>query len=144
MTLRTAQLLRAATFVAAGLLVVLVAFKLFAGPEGDEHIDPEELDGGTLTVNTAIQKISREPVPVRGFVFEGPGGLGLRLCDGRRPGSPPSCIGPFLDLYGPGVDALDLRTGKDDKGRRVRWSPDPVTLLGPVSGARLDVQQVLR
>ena len=141
MRLRTAQLLRAATFVAAGLLVVAVVVKLFASPAEDEHITA---GGGTLTVTEAIQKISREPVPVRGFVFEGPGGLGLRLCDGRRPGSPPSCIGPFLDLYGPAVNALDLRTGEDGKGRRIRWSPDPVTLLGPVTGARLDVQQVLR
>ena len=141
MTLRTAQLLRAATFVAAGLLVLAVIVKVFAGPAEDEHI---ESGGGTLTVTEAIQKFSREPLAVRGFVFEGPGGLGLRVCDGRRPGSPPSCIGPFLDLYGPGVDALDLRTGKDGEGRRIRWSPDPVTLLGPVSGARLDVQQVLR
>ena len=141
MTLRTAQLLRAGTFVLAGLLVLGVVLKLFASPPEDEHVESGR-DG--LRVNDAIQKISPQPVAVRGFVFEGPGGLGLRLCDGRRPGSPPSCIGPFLDLYGPGVDALELRTGKDGDGRRVRWSPDPVTLFGPVSGARLDVQQVLR
>lgn len=141
MTLRSAHLLRAATFVAAGLFVIAVAFQVFSSPPEDEHIESGR-DG--LRVNDAIQKISPTPVAVRGFVFEGPGGLGLRLCDGRRPGSPPSCIGPFLDLYGPGVDALDLRAGEDDKGRPVRWSPEPVTLLGPVSGARLDVQQVLR
>ena len=141
MTLRTARLLRAATFVMAGVLVAVALTKLFAAPPKDEHIEPTT---GTLTVNDAIQKISATPLAVRGFVFEGPGGLRLRLCDSRKPGSPPSCIGPFLDLYGPGIDALDLRTGRDDEGRRVRWSPDPVTLLGPVGGARLDVQQVLR
>jgi hypothetical protein len=140
-TLRTARLVRAATFVMAGVLVALVVSRFFADPPKDEHIDPAR---GTFTVNEAVQKISPTPIPVRGFVFEGPGGLGLRLCDSRKPGSPPSCIGPFLDLQGQGIDALDLRSGKDDHGRRIRWSPDPVTLLGPVHGARLDVQQVLR
>ena len=71
-------------------------------------------------------------------------GLGLRLCDHRRTGSPPSCIGPFLDLAAVDEGSFALKARRDGQGHLVEWQVQPVTLVGVVSGTLLTVQQVLR
>ena len=141
MTLRTAQALRVLTLLGAAVLLVGVLSKFVFAPEPkDEEV---ELSSDERGVADAIRRSTGAQMAVRGYVFEGPGGLALRLCDGRKPGDPPTCIGPFVELSGPGLGALALEDGSLD-GRRVRWSDDPVTLLGPVDGAAMVVEQVLR
>ena len=140
MTLRTAQALRIVTVLLAAGLVLLGAVKLFDKPDKPQKV---ELKSDELGVHDAIIRSIGKRMAVRGYVFDGPGGLRLRICEGRMPGSPPSCLGPFIDIDGPGVGTLEFKTG-NDHGDPVRWSPDPVTLVGPVSGTRMTVEEVLR
>ena len=138
MTLRTARLLRVLTLLGlAG--VVLAGVRLLDAPPPEQTPEPRP---GELSVQEGIWQGGRR-LAIRGYVFEGPGGLALRLCNARRRGDPPSCIGPFVELDGADAGTFNLEEGRAD-GLVVRWSPDPLTLVGPLDGVRLNVQQVLR
>ena len=141
MTRRTAQLARLLTFAGLAALVAVAALKFFAPGAHDQL---PTLRAGELRVSRAIDVAGPEAVTVRGDVFVGPGGLGLRLCDHRRTGSPPACVGPFLDLAGVNEGSFALRSGRDKRGRTVKWQPESVTLLGSVNGTLMTVEQVLR
>lgn len=137
-SVRTAHALRLATiaaFAACGLL----AWNLLNGPEPVEEV---ETGGEAVDVRTAIAVSRAEPLTIRGFVFDDPGVNGLRLCDGRRPGDPPRCRGPYLALERVDEGSFQLRSREQD-GRRVLWSPDEVTVTGVLVGTVLTVQVVL-
>jgi hypothetical protein len=84
---------------------------------------------------------SRNPITLRGWVFNDPalGPAGLRLCNAYHPGSPPSCVGPFVDLYDTDPGAFSLRAKKG-----VRWGAEPIAVYGTLDGTALTVQAVLR
>jgi hypothetical protein len=126
--------------VVLAALVVVGLLRFFDTPPEREKL---ELRGGERGVADAIRNSSGRTMTVRGYVFEGPGGLGLRLCDGRKPGDPPRCIGPFIDLGGPGVVSLALEEATVERAR-VRWSDESAALVGVVDGASMVVEQVLR
>ena len=123
-------------FVAAGVLFV----RLFNPPPQAKEAEPRE---GELDVADAISVAGTKPLAVRGYVFKGPGGLGLRLCDGRQPGSPPRCLGPFVDLYRVDEGSFGLKTGKTDAGT-VQWVDDPLTIRGTIVGTARTVSEVLQ
>src|SRR5688572_20726670 len=91
----TARILRVLTFVVFAGVVVL-AFRTLNPPDERSIAEPRR---GEVTVEAAING-SSGVVVIRGHVFSGPGGQGLRLCQGRKTTSPPGCLGPFVDLDG--------------------------------------------
>lgn len=108
--------------------------------------DPESVQApraGELAVANAINGAETGPVVVRGHVFDGPGGLGLRICQGRRNTSPPLCLGPFLDLDGVNEGSFSFQRGDTDDGE-VRWVEEPLALRGTINGTRIAVSEVLR
>lgn len=137
---RTGHILRILTiaaFVASGVL----AWRLLDG-SGSEPV--EDADRGTeaYDVKTAIGVSRAEPMTVTGFVFDGPGPVGLRMCNGRRGTNPPRCVGPFLGLEQVDAGSFELRQGTLD-GRPYGWSPEPVTATGVLVGTVFTVQVVL-
>ncbi len=139
MTRRTANLLRIGT-IAGAVIAAWLLYRLFTPDAPTQTPEPR---AGETSVAIAINVAATEPLAVRGYVFQGPGGLGLRLCQGRQRGDPPNCLGPFLDLDGVNETSFSLRPGRID-GNPMQWSEEPVTLVGPVVGTRMTVQQVLR
>ena len=138
MGVRTARILRVLTVVVFGAVVVL-AFRTFNPPEERSIAEPRR---GEVDVETAINGPSGVVV-VRGHVFSGPGGFGLRLCHGRKTTSPPSCLGPFVDLDGVNEGNFSFESGRSDAGR-VQWVDEPIALRGTVEGTRMRVSEVLR
>lgn len=139
MTARNSRILRALTilvFVIAGVLFI----RLVLPPEGDVEAKPQP---GEFDVADAIAVAGQRPLAVRGYVFKGPGGLGLRLCDGKQAGSPPLCRGPFLDLYQVNEGFFGMKSGKTDDGE-VKWVPEPLTIRGTIVGTAMTVSEVLQ
>ena len=139
MTRRTGQVVRALTiavFVVAGVLFV----RLVMPSDRDKQAEPRQ---GELDVADAISVAGQRPLAVRVYVFKGPGGLGLRLCDGKQAGSPPRCLGPFLDLYRIDEGSFALRSGTTDAGE-VQWVDDPLTIRGTIIGTAMTVSEVLQ
>lgn len=139
MSRRTANVIRALTLI---LAVVAVALLVRMLRPGDPTTTPDPRAGETA-VDQAIAIAGREPLIVRGYVFDGPGGLGLRLCNGRQNGSPPRCLGPFIDLDGVNQGSFALEEGETDDGP-VRWTEEPLALRGVLLGTRMRVTEVLR
>jgi hypothetical protein len=139
MSRTVANVLRVATIVVFAAVAVL-AYRTFTP---SEPITVPEPRAGELPVDRAISVAVDRPLSVRGYVFDGPGGLGLRLCHGRKNTSPPGCRGPFLDLDRVNRGSFDLRSGTTDDGT-VRWTGDPLTLRGTILGTRMTVTEVLR
>jgi hypothetical protein len=79
-------------------------------------------------------------ISVRGYVFNSP--YGLRLCKGKRSSSPPSCVGPWLDLTGVDRGSFNLKSARVG-GQTVLWLDEPVSLRGQVDGPHMTVEQVL-
>lgn len=140
MTVRVANLLRVATIIVFIAFVALVATRVFGRPDPQTVAEPQP---GELNVANSINRASLEPVVVRGHVFIGPGGLGLRLCHGRQNTDPPLCLGPFLDLDGVNEGSFSFEAAKADAGT-VKWVPEPLALRGTVDGTRMAVSEVLR
>jgi hypothetical protein len=139
MTNRQGQILRAATilvFIAAGVLFV----RMVVPQDAAEEVEPRQ---GELDVADAISVAGQKPLAVRGYVFKGPGGLGLRLCDGKQNGSPPRCLGPFVDLYQVDEGSFGMKSAKTDDGE-VKWVPDPLTIRGTIVGTAMTVSEVLQ
>lgn len=139
MSRRTANLVRVATVVMFAVAAVL-AYRILN--PGDPTSTPKA-SGAELQVDRAIAVAGREPLTVRGYVFDGPGGFGLRLCNGRENTSPPRCLGPFLDLDGVNEGSFALRSGETKDGE-VRWTEDPLALRGTILGTRMTVSQIYR
>ena len=140
MNQRTARILRVLTFAAFAAVVALAVIKLRPEPGGDKAV---ELQRGELGVAEAISRAPLDPVQVRGFVFAGPGGLRLRLCEALRRGDPPSCIGPFLELDGVDEGSFGLESGGEGD-ERVRFLDESVALAGTVRGAEIQVTSILQ
>lgn len=139
------QVLRAVTI--AGLVAVVVLGVLAftrdgAGRGGDDRARLARPRAGEVTVDRALLAAGDRPLAVRGFVHEG-GGFPLRLCAGLVGDDPPACVGPFLEVGGIDAARFNLERGRDARGATVAWSPEPVALLGTVTGPRLAVTQVL-
>lgn len=134
-----ANILRVATLVMFAIAAVL-AFRILN--PGDPTSTPTP-SGAEVQVDRAIAVAGREPLTVRGYVFDGPGGFGLRLCNGRENTSPPRCLGPFLDLDGVNEGSFTLRSGETKDGR-VRWTEESLALRGTILGTRMTVSQIYR
>ena len=139
MTDRVAQALRALTIVVF-VAVAVVGWRTCNPQEAQTIPEPR---AGELPVDQAINVAVDKPLLVRGYVFDGPGGLGLRLCNGRRNTSPPLCLGPFVDLDRVNEGSFSLESGETDDGT-VQWMDDPITLRGPILGTRMTVTEILR
>lgn len=131
------RILWSAIAAAVLLLIVQVAFAL-RGPGDDGLVHPK---AGELTVSAAIGRSPTRPVTVRGFVFMRRG-FPPQLCSGRKPSSPPRCIGPFIDLSGLDESRLDLRRGTDGDVP-VAWSDGTVALLGTMNGSAMAVTEIV-
>lgn len=138
MPVTTARILRALTVVVFGAVVVLGFRTLNPPPERSIA----EVRGGELNVSAAINGPAGV-VTVRGYVFSGPGGSGLRLCQGREASSPPECLGPFLDLDGVNEGSFSLEAKQTGDGD-ARWVEEPIALRGTVLGTRMTVTEILR
>lgn len=138
-----ARLLRAVTiavFVAVLVAAGALAYRTFTPGEPESVPAPA---GDELNVADAINRSDTGAVVVRGHVFDGPGGLGLRLCHGRQNTSPPLCLGPFLDLDGVNEGSFSFEEGETDDGE-VRWVEEPLALRGTIEGTRMNVTVVLQ
>lgn len=131
------RLLTIAAFVASGVL----AWRLLDG-SGSDRVEEAGRGSEAYDVKTAIAVSRAEPITVTGFVFDGPGSLGLRMCNGRQGSNPPRCVGPYLGLEQVDPGSFVLRQGSLD-GRGYRWSPEPVTATGILVGTVFTVQVVL-
>jgi hypothetical protein len=131
------QVATIAAFVASGFLL----YRLVAR---DDPYEQARADAGALPVRDAIGVSRGETMAVRGFVFDGPGARELRLCDGRKTGHPPRCLGPFVSLHNADAGQLILRRGVDPDEGPVLYSDEPVTLVGTLLGTILTVQVVAR
>lgn len=134
-----ANVLRALTVVVF-LAVAFFAFRLFT-PSEPQTID--EPKAGEIDVANAVNGFEDRPVTIRGHVFIGPGGLGLRLCQGRQNTSPPQCLGPFVDLDGVNEGSFSFETAKTKDGE-VKFGEDPIALRGTVNGTRFNVSEILQ
>lgn len=132
---RALRLATIAVFVAVAV-VAWVQFK-------PDHPRRFKLNKGELTVAKAIDTAGADPVAVRGFLFND-ADFGLRLCNGFVSSKPPSCIGPFVDLYGVDEGSFSLKSGRDKAGRKVLWVDEPVAVYGTVVGTAMRVQSVLQ
>lgn len=120
--------------------VVALAVRAFNPEEPNSVTAPGKFE---IDVAHAINGFEDRSVTVRGDVFVGPGGLGLRLCQGRQNTSPPTCLGPFLDLDGVNEGSFALEKGTTKAGP-VRFTEESLALRGTVTGTRLAVSEVLR
>jgi hypothetical protein len=137
---RLARVLQVATIVAFGGCAVLLYRIVAPGPTYEQP----ELDGKVIKVRDAIAVSKAEPLTVRGFVFQGPGARELRLCDGRKTGSPPSCIGPFVSIRNADRGQFVLEQATAGSEGTVYYSAGSVSIIGTVVGTVLTVDVVLR
>jgi hypothetical protein len=128
---------RVLTVLAFGACVVL-AIRLLDRPN---PVKQPKAGSNGMRVADAIARAQAQEVAVTGFAFEG-GGWPLRLCDSRKSGSPPSCIGPFVYVAGIDRGSFNMKRGRT-ADRAVYWTADAVTLLGTLQGTELTVSQVL-
>lgn len=140
----TARVLRVATFVAFGLVLVAGSAFVYRILSADPPAKTAEPRSGELSVTRAIDIAGREPLAVRGYVFAGPGGLGLRLCNGVQATSPPRCLGPYLDLERVNEGSFDLAEAETDDGPMLHPKGRAVTLRGTILGTVMDVEQILQ
>ncbi|MGI8792092.1 MAG: hypothetical protein ACR2H3_02760 [Acidimicrobiales bacterium] len=143
MTERTAKIVRALTVAAFAAVVVAGGLFVVRVLDTEPEAKPAEVGDGELNVSRAIDVAQEDRLAVRGFVFDGPGGLGLRLCNGIQKKSPPLCLGPYLDLERIDRESFGLKKARTDDGD-VHYPGQPVTLLGVVHGTVMSVEQVLR
>jgi hypothetical protein len=140
MTTARANVLRVLTAVVF-VAVAILAVRAFTPAEPTTI---PKLRAGETAVDQAISIAGTRPLIVRGHVFDGPGGLGLRLCNGRKNTATPGCLGPFLDLDGVNEGSFRLESGTTPEHLRVRWSPGDVALRGTIVGTRMRVTEILK
>jgi hypothetical protein len=64
------------------------------------------------------------------------------LCNGKKSTSPPTCIGPSIDLHGVDSHSFELKTAGSGK-KRVSFTNRPVAVLGDLEAGQMTVSQVL-
>jgi hypothetical protein len=93
--------------------------------------------GPGISVGEALTFHLEGPLLVRGWLWRVHGG-DLRLCSGLTDTMPPDCTKPWLTVKG-----LDLSKVEDlSTEGRVTWSPQPVLVLGDVTGGVLTVSEL--
>jgi hypothetical protein len=126
--------------LAVGFLLALAGLAAYrAAVRPTSH--PAKARPGEIDVLQAVTLNPSGPVSVRGYVMSGP--YGLRLCRGLKGSSPPDCLGPWLELDGVNEGSFSLKSGRRGS-TTVSWGPQPVSLLGRVSGAHMAVDHVLQ
>lgn len=110
------------------------------GDSGDT-VDPDDIDEPRSTIPDDEDAVSvteflavgpRDPVPVRGLLFDD--GSGLRLCDALAESFPPQCPGVFVMIANPGEVVVDLNV---EQG--IRWADQPVVVFGSYDEGELVV-----
>ena len=108
-----------------------------------EPVDPDDIDEPDSTIPDDEDAISvteflaagpRDPVPVRGLLFDD--GSGLRLCDALAESFPPQCPGDFVLIANPADVLADFTV---EQG--VRWTDRPVVVIGRYSEGELVVMR---
>lgn len=138
LSLRSANTLRALTFVTFGAAAVLGIYNCSSSTSPRQAAEPGP---GELTVREAVGRL--KPVTVKGFLFNDVATKGFQLCDQRDPGRPPRCVGPAISL-GSGFDGnrFNLQTAKDDAGVTIVWADDPIVVSGTLDGMILNVDRL--
>lgn len=127
-----------ALVVLAFAVCAVLAIRLLDRPNPVKQAKPA---ADSVDVVQAIAVGQERVIGVTGYLFEG-GGWEARLCQGRRRGSPPRCVGPFLYAENIDVAQFNVKAGRLD-GKPARWVDEQVTLLGRVRGTTITVSQVL-
>lgn len=139
---RAPLIVRIAVFVVVGGLALALALRIKGLLDEPPRTAQPKPRPGELTVGEALGRQPDKPVVVRGYVFANDG-FPVRVCAGIKRTSPPSCVGPFLELRNLDPSRVPVRQERDDKGRDVIWSPEPVGFLGDVSADRFLVRELL-
>lgn len=120
------------------IAIVGLAVRLVIVVTDDDEPDEVETTEASYSVADALALDRRDGVVVTGYVYDDGTSFPLRLCHGLVDEDPPTCQGPYLSLANLDEMRLDLRS---EEG--VRWTPEPVTLLGAVSLDRFTVTEIL-
>ena len=99
----------------------------------DEPISSGFVVGPGLTITEALAYEGTEPVAVGGFVVTTADGT--HLCELLAESFPPQCGGERLTVINP--DTLTNFVLIEEGG--TQWSPDPVVVLGHISGTDLTI-----
>ena len=91
-------------------------------------------DEDAISVTEFLAAGPRDPVPVRGLLFDD--GSGLRLCDALAESFPPQCPGDFVLIANPADGLADFTV---EQG--VRWTDRPVVVIGRYSEGELVVMR---
>lgn len=145
MTNRSAQAVRALTFLAFGLVLVLGLRACFFSTDDGNRLETVETSRGELSILEALSAPASESLVVRGFLFYDDK-RGLRLCTYREKADPPECQEPFLDVEGVDRSTFNFDgDGHDDRlDLDVSWMEDSVALVGMINGRVLTVEDVLQ
>lgn len=112
----------------------------------DKPAEPRtaEVGQGEHTVGDAMLRQPTGAIVVRGYVFANDG-FPVRVCNGIQPGSPPECVGPYLELRNLDPSRVPVRKQRRERdGKDVIWSPETVALLGQVDRDRFTVQELVQ
>lgn len=139
---RAPLVVRALIFLVVGGLAVALGLRVWGLLDRPPSTSTAEVRKDEMPVAEALGRQPTKPVIVRGYVFAGDG-FPVRVCNGIRRTSPPSCIGPFLELRNLDPSRVPVRKQRDDKGRDIIWSPEPVAFLGDVAKDRFLVRELL-
>jgi hypothetical protein len=137
-SLRSANILRALTFVTFGAAAVLGVYNCSQTTPARQTV---ETGPGELTVRDSVGRL--KPVTIKGYLFNDVATKGFQLCDRRDPGRPPRCVGPAIAL-GAGFDGhrFNLHSAKDKAGVTITWADDPIVVKGTLDGMILNVDQL--
>lgn len=140
---RSPLVIRIAIFVVLGGVAVALGMRIMSLLDAPPSTSTAAPRKDELAVAEAIGRQPTKPVIVRGYVFANDG-FPVRVCNGIKRTSPPSCVGPFLELRNLDPSRVPVRQQRDDtSGRDVIWSPEPVALLGDVAKDRFLVRELL-
>ena len=110
----------------AAVLVALLFLAACGGDDGDPAAtDPPTSEDEALTVAEVLAGEPQGEVAVRGNLFDD--GSGLVVCGALAESFPPQCPGQSLPITNP--ETIDVALASAGE---VRWSDQPVTLVGVV------------
>jgi hypothetical protein len=92
--------------------------------------------GPGISIDEATHRSQDGPVLVNGYVLLVKGHK-ARLCTALSAKRPPRCVGPSLAIAGMGP--TQRAAVATTKARNVRWSPEPIQILGQVEDGVLRV-----
>lgn len=142
---RSAQIVRALTFVALAVVAGLGLRLCVFADEDEGRLRPVETRRGEVTIFEALAAPPDKTLAVRGWLFYDEK-RGMRLCTFRERGNPPECQEPFLDVVGVDRSQINFdRSGRvDDLDLTLYWNDESISMLGTVNGRELTVEQVLQ